>query len=126
MKEYPKHYKAKQRILEMVLPLEPHTIETEYMYHNPDNVEYDPKWEYRFDVYFEIGNRKVAVEVDGWKGHWSRKNREQTKGSIYKRHFKIEYLKSKGIELYAFPVKDLVGKKKIPSELFLQEMNLLQ
>jgi hypothetical protein len=124
--EYPQHAKAKQRILEILVPLTPQTLVTEYVYHNPDNVDNDPTYEWKFDAYFEIGNRKIAVEVDGWKGHWSKKNREQTKHNIHKRHFKIEYLKSKGIELYAFPTKDLVGRKKLPPELFLEEMKLLQ
>jgi hypothetical protein len=124
--EYSQHSNAKDRILEMLVPLTPHTLVTEYVYHNPDNVDNDPNYEWRFDTYFEIGNRKIAVEVDGWKGHWSTKNRQQTKENIAKRDFKIKYLRTQGIELYAFPVKDLVGKKKLPTELFLQEMKLLQ
>ena len=43
----------------------------EHISHNPSNPTNDPKWEYKFDVYFELGGRKVAIEVDDKVGHSS-------------------------------------------------------
>jgi hypothetical protein len=104
------------RVIEL---LNPSVLDTEYPYHNPENVDNDPKWDWKFDVYFEIGERKIAIEIDGKKGHNSKKSKE-------KRDKKIEYLRTQGIELYAWSPKWINGKKKLPTELFLEEMNLLQ
>jgi hypothetical protein len=125
MTEYPQHARSKQKILEMLLPLEAQTLEVEFLYHNPNNPSYDPTWEWKFDVYLEIGDRKIAIEVDGDKGHRSKKNHEQTKENVAKRKFKINHLRTKGIELYAWHPKDIIGRKKLDPQLFLEEMKLL-
>jgi hypothetical protein len=125
MTEYPLHFKAKQFMFHMLERFKPGTIAMEYVYHNPNNIENDPRWEWKFDVYAEIGDRKIAVEIDDHKGHYSRKNHFQSKENIAKRKFKINYLKEKGIELYAWARKDIIGKNSLEPYLFLEEMKLV-
>lgn len=118
MTEYPQHLNAKWKMYNLLKLLDPKFIDTEYQFHNPENEDNDPRWEWRFDVYMEIGERKIAIEIDGKKGHNSKRSKE-------KRDKKIEYLLTQGIELYAWSPKWINGRKKLPTELFLQEMKLL-
>ena len=124
MTEYPQHLAAKDRIFNLIEMYHPETIAYEYLFHNPNNDTGDLKWEWKFDVYFKLNGKEFAIEIDGWKGHWSKKRRTQTKENIAKRHFKYEYLKDKGIELFCFPTKDLVGKKALPDSVFIEELHL--
>lgn len=137
MVEGPRHLNAKTRLYNLVLDTEPRPdlIETERIYPNPKNLTGDKKWDWKFDVYFEVIDpfnsvseppafRKVALEVDGQNkdgevGHNSKKSKE-------KRDFKLEYLKSKGIELYAWPRRWIIGRKALPDEDFLSELKLVK
>jgi hypothetical protein len=94
--------------------VQPAKVELEYEYANPFNAN----WPWRFDLYFELANgRKVAVEIDGKVGHSSYRAKK-------KREAKIAYLKSKGIELFAFPTPWVYGRKMLPDLLFYEEMHL--
>jgi hypothetical protein len=133
MTESPRHFNAKTRLFYLVLNTHPcpSVVDREYVYPNPKNLTGDPKWDWKFDCYTEIifGDknfriRKIAMEVDGQnrdgeKGHSSKK-------SFEKREFKKQYLKSKGIELYAWPRPWIIGRKALPDEDFLKELNLVR
>ena len=104
----------------------PQVLQTEYIFHNPKNTENDPRWEWRFDIYAEFGPRMIAIEIDDSKGHYSRKNHEQTKENIAKRKFKIDYLKNVGIDFFSWPPQWIRGKKALPWNAFLEEMHILE
>lgn len=113
------HSKAKLRLFKIVSDTDPEPVlvDTEYQYSNPFNKDYP----WRFDCYFEViypnGNiRKVALEVDD-KFHNTYKSRK-------KREHKIEYLKTKGIELFAWPRKWIIGKDAYEDQVFLEELHL--
>ena len=123
MSEGKAHLKAKQRLrrlLERTDP-KPFFIEEEFVYHNPRNTDYNPKYEFRFDIFGawppEKGGLKIAIEVDGKIGHYSPR-------SYKKREHRTAYLKTQGIELYGFPTQWITGKKALPDSLFYEEMHL--
>jgi hypothetical protein len=117
MREAAPHYNAKMRMYNLIQSIKPDLVGTEYVHKNPFNRTGDPKYDYKFDVYFELDNRKVAIEIDDKVGHTSKRSSE-------KRYFKKTFLKSVGIELYAFPRKWVVGRKAFNDAVFLEELRL--
>lgn len=117
MREAAPHYNAKMRMYNLIQSIKPDLVGTEYVHKNPFNRTGDPKYDWKFDVYFELGNRKVAIEVDDKIGHSSRR-------SFEKREQKRNYLKSVAIELFAFPRKWIVGKHAYDDDVFLEELRL--
>lgn len=119
MREAAPHYNAKMRMYKLVMSTTPRpdAVEFEYPYKNPFNRDGDPKWDWKFDVYFCLDNRKVAIEIDDKIGHSSKR-------SFEKRQVKREFLKSVGIELFGFPRKWIVGKRAFRDDVFLEELHL--
>ena len=101
----------------LIQSTKPDLVATEYPYKNPFNRDGDPKWDWKFDVYFSLGNRKVAVEIDDKVGHTSKR-------SFQKRQEKKNYLKSVGIELFGFPRKWVVGRRAFNDDVFLEELHV--
>lgn len=110
------HLKAKERLYNLVNVIGPKLIVKEYQYPNPFN----PEFPWRFDLYVELWNdRKIAIEVNGKVGH-------STKHSFDKRQAKTLYLKSRGIELFAFPTKWVSSRNQLSDSLFYEELHLLE
>lgn len=111
------HLKAQRRIYDIVEAAGAKNMMLEKIYPNPKNLDGDPKYEWKLDVYFEYKKRKIAVEIDD--------RHKLTQNVIDKREFKIWFLKHKEkIELFAWPRKWVWGKTQMPDDLFLEEMHL--
>ena len=108
------HRKAKQRLYDLITAIRyTKYIAKEYEYPNP----FYPDYPWRFDLYFELwNNRKVVIEIDGKVGHSSKK-------ATQKREWKVAWLKTQGIELFAFPTPWVVGKRALPDELYYDELS---
>jgi hypothetical protein len=104
-------------MLELIKSINPDKVDVEYIYRNPFNRTADPKYDWKFDVYFELGRRKVAIEVDDKVGHSSTR-------SFEKREAKRVFLKSVGIELFAWPRKWIIGKRAYSDDVFIEELRL--
>ncbi len=113
----PPHRKAQERMLFMVSDT-PFTenCTLEKIYPNPWNRSGDPKYDWKFDVYFEYHDRKIAIEVDD--------KHRLTHRVIKSREHKIKYLKEQGIELFAWPRKWIIGNKPLDDEVFLAELRI--
>lgn len=112
------HVKAQRRMYDMIKQeLNPQEITLEKIYLNPWNRTGDPKYDWKFDVYFNYFGRKIAIEIDD--------KHKLTRTVLKKREHKINYLATKEIELFAFPRKWIVGKKVLPLTAFIEEMGFI-
>jgi hypothetical protein len=111
------HRKAQERMYLMVYNI-PFTesCTLEKIYPNPWNRTGNPEYDWKFDVYFEYHDRKVAIEVDD--------KHKLTHRVIKSREHKINYLRLHGIELFAWPRKWIIGRDALDDDIFLTELRL--
>ena len=111
--EGPNHRKAKARLCALIKAIGCKFVDTEYEFPNP----FYPDYPWRFDIFCIYHGRHIAIEIDGKVGHSSKK-------AMQKREWKQAWLKTKGIELFAFPTAWVTGRKQLPDQLFYDELHL--
>lgn len=140
MTESPEHLKAKKFVadtlrkhgLHMEIEKKMHRIVRVSKKESGTGQAYKIPMQWTFDVYAEIPlllvydyalnihdievNRHLDIEIDGYKGHGRLRQRRD---AVRDAHFKAE-----GYEVYRFPLRYFVGKKRMTEEELLKELHL--
>jgi hypothetical protein len=107
-----RHWKGKQVLWKLLLEAGYTVIEDEHPH--PVLTQLGER-QYVFDIFAHKDGRLYAFEVDGKKGH-------STKTDLHKMKIRDEYMAGEKITTIRIQLDDLVGKKKQPTDLILQEI----
>ena len=114
MLESPKHWKAKLVLQKILLENDYSIIDDEFALDTINTVIGER--DYIVDLFAEKDDKRYAFELDGKVGH-------STKRDFYKMKIRDGALLTLGIKTIRLHVDDLVGDKKQPIEIILQEID---
>jgi hypothetical protein len=107
-----KHWKGKQVLWKLLLEAGYTVIEDEHPH--PVLTQLGER-QYIFDIFAQKQGQLFAFEVEGFKGH-------STKRDFQKMKIRDDYIAGQKIKTVRIQLADLVGKKKQPTDLILQEI----
>ena len=107
------HWRAKGALTKILLLDDYSLVQDEFALETINTVVGER--DYIIDLFAEKEGKRYAFELDGWKGH-------STKRDFYKMKIRDESLLKLGIRTIRIPVRDVVGRKKQPLNIILSEI----